>query len=431
MITRPKGTQDIFGEESLEWVKLEQKIRNITRLYNYSEIRTPIFEKSEVFHRDVNDTTDIVTKETYDFLDRGKRGMTLRPEGTAGAIRAYVEHKMYALGDVTKLFYIGPLFRYERPQAGRQRQFHQFGIEALNSNSPYLDAEVINVGIAFIKSIGFKGIKVRINSLGDEESRTNYREALVSYFSGYKDDLCDDCKVRLEKNPLRILDCKIDSGKEYFKSAPKISDYLNEDSKEHFRKVLASLDLTGTEYEVDDNLVRGLDYYTHTVFEISAEIEGFGAQNVVCGGGRYNKLVEDLGGPSVPAVGLAFGLERILLALKAENVRLAPLPEVHAYIMTLGEKAHLIGSKLTNALRYCGLVCDTDYQDKRLKTQFKVADKMNAMFTCILGDAELEAGTINVKNNLTKEQVSMPMCEVKGYLQKNINLIYKERNKNE
>ena len=427
MITRPKGTQDIFGEQTREWVALEQKIRNIARLYNYSEIRTPIFEKSSVFHRDVNDTTDIVTKETYDFLDRGKRGMTLRPEGTAGAIRAYIENKMYASGGVSKLFYIGPLFRYERPQAGRQRQFHQFGIEALNSDSPYLDAEVINVGIAFIKSIGFGGIKVRINSLGDEESRNNYRKALVSYFKTYEDDLCSDCKVRLEKNPLRILDCKIDSGKEYFKNAPKISDYLNEESKKHFKTVLQSLDLTKTEYVVDDNLVRGLDYYTHTVFEITAEIEGFGAQNVICGGGRYNKLVEDLGGPSIPAVGLAFGLERILLALKAENVKLVKEKEIHAYIITLGERAHLTASKLTNALRYCGLIVETDYQNRGLKSQFKQADKLNSLFTCILGDSELDNGTINVKNNVTKEQVSMPMCEVKGYLQKNIKHIYKER----
>lgn len=427
MINRPKGTQDIFGEESLEWVKLEQKIRNVAKLYNYSEIRTPIFEKSAVFHRDINDTTDIVTKETYDFKDRGKRDMTLRPEGTAGAIRAYIEHKMYANGGVSKLFYIGPIFRYERPQAGRQRQFHQFGIEALNSDSPYLDAEVISVGIAFIKSIGFKGIKVRINSLGDEESRANYRKALVDYFTEYKDDLCSDCNVRLVKNPLRILDCKIDSGKDYFKSAPKISDYLNETSKNHFKTVLDSLDMQGIPYSVDDSLVRGLDYYTHTVFEITAEIEGFGSQNVVCGGGRYNKLVEDLGGPSIPAVGLGFGLERILLALEAEGVKLAQKPEVHAYIMTIGEKAHLTASKLVNALRYNGLICDTDYQNRRLKSQFKVADNMNAMFTCILGDTELETGTINVKNNITKEQVNMKMCDVKNYLLENVSHIYKGR----
>lgn len=416
MYKRPKGTYDIYSNETRRWVELEKIIRNITKLYNYDEIRTPIFESSGVFHRDNNTTEDIVTKETYDFKDRGHRDMTLRPEGTAGTIRAYIENKLYADSDLTKLFYMGPIFRYENPQKGRQRQFHQFGIEALGSNSPYLDAEVIAVGNALISRLGFKGIKVRINSLGDEESRKKYHDALVEYFTEYKSDLCDDCQVRLEKNPLRILDCKIDSHKDYFATAPKIKDYLSEASKAHFNSVISALDSMNIEYVVDDSLVRGLDYYTETVFEISADIEGFGAQNVICGGGRYNNLVKELGGPDTPAVGMAFGLERLLLALEYSDISIVKEKHIHVYFMTLGEKAKEASIKIINNLRYSGLVVDCDYNNRSFKSQFKQSDKANALYTVIFGEDELNNKQIKVKDNDSKEQVTIPLSELRKYL---------------
>ena len=314
MITKPRGTYDVLPEETKKWVKLENYLRKVSLLYNYKEIRTPMFEASEVFHRNQDDSSDMVNKETYDFLDRGNRKMTLRPEQTAPIVRAYIENKIYGDNNQHKLFYIGPNFRYENPQKGRFRQFSQFGVEALNSSSPYLDAEVIAFAVTIFKGLGLKNVKVKLNSLGDEESRNNYRDALKEYFKDELVNLCSDCKNRYEKNPLRILDCKVDKDKEIMKNVIRIKDYLNETSKNHFQSVLETLDNMNIEYVIDDYLVRGLDYYSHTVFEIEADIEGFGSQNVLGAGGRYDKLVSDLGGPVTPAVGFAFGLERLLLA---------------------------------------------------------------------------------------------------------------------
>lgn len=420
-ITRPKGTFDILPQDVRKWVRLEEIIRKVCKLYNFEEIRTPIFEQSALFHRNANDTSDMVTKETYDFIDRGQRGMTLRPEGTAGTVRAFIENKLYADGSLQKFFYMGPSFRYERPQKGRSRQFHQFGIEALGSNSPLLDAEVITCATTLIKALGLKGIKVKINSIGDEESRTNYRKVLVKYFEQYKSELCNDCLVRLEKNPLRILDCKVDKDKEFFKNAPKISDYLTEASKQHFKCVLEALDTMGVAYEIDENLVRGLDYYTHTVFEIEVDVKDFGAQNVICAGGRYDNLVSDLEGPKTPAVGLAFGMERLLLALESEGRNLVKPFCTHLYIISLGEKANLEALKLANICRIGGLSCEIDHQGRGLKSQFKQADKFCAKYTAILGDNEIEQGTINVKDNETDIQETIGINELYPYLVNAIN----------
>ena len=411
-IAKPKGTYDILPSDAWKWNRFEKLVRNVCRLYNFKEIRTPIFESSDLFHRTVGETSDMVTKETYDFLDRGGRSITLRPEGTAGVARSYIENKMYAEGNVQKLFYMGPIFRYERPQKGRTRQFSQFGVEALGSSSPLMDVEVIAFSVTTLKALGLKGIKVRINSIGDEESRDRYREALVEYFSQYEEDLCCDCKNRLVKNPLRILDCKVDNNKEFFKNAPKISDYLNDVSKNHFNQVLEALKEMGIQYEISPNLVRGFDYYCLTVFELEADIEGFGAQNVVGGGGRYDKLIGDLGGPQTPCVGMAFGVDRLLIAMESEGLLNNNNEFIHLYLIGLGDKARVVGERLLYTMRLGGLICDADYLNKGLKGQFKQADRMNAKFTAILGDTELENFVINVKNNETDEQETIPMNDL-------------------
>lgn len=414
-INKPRGTYDILPEEARRWEKLEQVIRQICKLYNYDELRTPIFEHSEVFHRE-NEASDMVTKETYDFLDRANRKLTLRPEGTASIVRSYIENKLYADETVKKLFYMGPIFRYENPQKGRQRQFHQFGIEAIGSNSYLLDIEVISLGVTVIKALGLNGIKVYINTIGDEESRTNYRRILVDYFKQFEDELCADCKKRLETNPLRILDCKVDKDKDFFKNAPKINDYLNDVSKQHFNNVILGLQALNIDYEIDERLVRGLDYYSNTVFEIKVDSTYLGNQNTICGGGRYNNLVSDLGGPRKESVGLAFGLERLLLVLEAEGKKIVPDKTIHLYLIGLGDKSRLKIQSIMQTLRFAGLVCDADYNDRGLKGQFKLADKNKARFTAILGDDELSQNQINVKDNKLDTQVTINIDDLYRYI---------------
>jgi len=421
MITKPKGTYDILPNESRSWSKLEDTIRKICKLYNYKEIRTPIFESFNVFHRDANDTSDMVTKETYDFKDRGDRMITLRPEGTAGVARAFIENKLYVENPVNKLFYMGPMFRYERPQKGRNRQFNQFGVEALGSSSPLIDAEVIALGASLIRSLGLKDVKVKINTLGDEESRKAYRDVLVKHFEAHKDELCGDCLNRLEKNPLRILDCKVDRHKEFFNDAPKIKDYLNDASKDHFNKVLKALDDMQLQYEIDDNLVRGLDYYSHTVFELEVNVPEFGAQNVIGAGGRYDGLISQLDGPKTPGVGMAFGLERLLLAASLSGKALAKPDSIHVYFIALGERAQAECIKQANICRIGGLACDMDYLGRGIKAQFKDADKNNARFTCILGDNELDEFKINIKDNETDEQETISLYDVYPYVINKLN----------
>ncbi len=421
MITKPKGTYDVLPDEVNSWTKLESTIRKICQIYNFKEIRTPIFESGKTFHRDSNDTSDMVTKETYDFKDRSNRDITLRPEGTAGTVRAFIENKMYVESAINKLFYMGPMFRYERPQKGRNRQFSQFGVEALGSSSPLIDAEVIALGTTLIKALGLKNVRVKINTLGDRETREAYRSVLIEYFTNYKNELCEDCLNRLEKNPLRILDCKVDRHKEFFKNAPKIKDYLSEASKTHFAEVLQALDDMKIAYEVDDSLVRGLDYYSHTVFELEVDVEEFGAQNVIGAGGRYDSLVEDLEGPSTPGVGMAFGMERLLLACELTRKKLATRDYLHIYFISLGEQAKKACLTQMNVCRLGGLYCDMDYLGRGLKGQFKAADANHAMFTCILGDNELAEFKINIKNNETEEQETISLYEVYPYVLNKIN----------
>ena len=420
MSSKPKGTYDVLPGESERWINLEGAIRKVCRLYNFKEIRTPIFESYDVFHRNQDDSSDMVNKETYDFTDRSDRKMTLRPEGTAGVIRAYVENKIYANEPLSKLYYVGPMFRYERPQKGRNRQFSQFGVELLGSDSPLVDVEVISLGVTLIKAIGLKNVKVKINSLGDSISRVNYKNVLVKHFSSYKDELCEDCKERLVKNPLRLLDCKVCRDKEFFINSPKINDYLNLESKKRFETVLEALNSLGIEYEVSPNLVRGLDYYSHTVFELEVDIPEFGAQNVIGAGGRYDNLVKELGGPDITGVGMAFGLERLLMAAEFGGKTLKSKDFVHVYFISLGEKAKAEALKQISLLRNLGLVCDMDYVASGLKAQFKHADNANAMFTCILGDNELEKSEVNIKDNLTDEQETIKLNEIFEYVMNKI-----------
>ncbi len=416
MIQKPKGTYDVTGKNNSKILYIENIMRNMMDRYNYEYVRTPIFEVSELFHRGVGETTDIVSKETYDFLDKKNRNMTLRPEGTAGIVRSYIENKMY--GDANqpvKTWYYGPMYRYERPQAGRFREFYQFGVEVFGSSDPYADAEVISIPVNFYKLIGLKNVRVRINSLGDNESRNNYRKALIDYFKPYICDMCEDCKNRLEKNPLRILDCKIDSNKEYFANAPKMSDYLNEESKERFDKVKEYLDALNIEYEVDSKIVRGLDYYTHTVFEVEADIKGFGSQNVLCGGGRYDNLVETLSGPSTSGVGFALGYERLLEAIELEDIDIGE-KKIDVYVASLDDDAKEYTVGLTQFLRLNGFKTDTDYLNRGLKANFKQADRLNSKFLILIGLDEINNGELTVKDNITKEEYKISQDDIVDFL---------------
>ncbi len=414
-INRVKGTYDVLPQESYKWHTLESKIREITALYGFHEIRTPMMEYSEVFHRE-NDLSDMVTKETYDFFDRSDRKLTLRPEGTAGVIRSYVENKLYADLSLQKLYYVGPNFRYERPQKGRYRQFYQFGLEAVGSMDPRVDAEVISLSYDFIQNLGLKGVKVRINSLGDQTSRDAYQSALKLHFEPHRAELCEDCQTRIDKNPLRILDCKVDQNHQALKSAPTPIEYLNEASKTYFEQVKAFLDAQGVTYEIAPRLVRGLDYYSHTVFEVEAMIEGFGAQNVLGGGGRYQQLVEELGGPETPGIGVAFGMERLLMAIDYENPELYHTDGLDAYLITFGDSLNKEAAKLIHDLRLTGLKADMNYTNKSFKGQLKEALRYNAKYIIFLGEDEYQKGIIAVKNTKTEIQEDVKSEEVVSYL---------------
>ena len=404
MITKPKGSYDIYGKEGKVWKYIDLIIDQVMEKYNYEFIRTPIFESSELFHRGVGETSDIVTKETYDFVDRGKRSMTLRPEGTAGVVRSYIENKMYGDTNPVKLYYNGTMYRYERPQAGRDRELTQFGVEVLGSDDPMSDAEVISLAVNIYKLLGLKGIKVKINTLGDNESRNNYRQALIDYFKPHIKDLCEDCNERLEKNPLRILDCKVDKENKLLKEAPKTLDYLNDSSKERFEKVKEYLDLLQIEYEIDDKLVRGLDYYNHTVFEIEADVKDFGSNNVIGAGGRYNGLVEMLDGPSTPGVGFASGIGRLVRALELENVQVPIKEEIDLFLLYVNEDEKKYAAYLAQELRMAGFIVDTEYTNRSLKAQFKQADRLNSKYIAVLNSEDLNNNEIKIKNSKTKEE---------------------------
>ncbi|WP_041582472.1 histidine--tRNA ligase [Salisediminibacterium selenitireducens] len=414
----PRGTQDILPGESEKWQYIENKARDLCARYRYREIRTPMFEQTELFARGVGDTTDIVQKEMYTFEDKGGRSLTLRPEGTASTVRSFVDQKMHGWADQpVKLFYIGPMFRYERPQSGRMRQFVQFGVEAMGSSDPAIDAEVIGLAMDFYRELGLKGVKLVLNSLGDQESRENHRNALISHFEPVIGELCSDCQARLEKNPLRILDCKKDRDHEKMAAAPSILDYLNEESKAYFETVKSYLEAMGIPYEVDPGLVRGLDYYNNTAFEIMIDGEGFGAITTLMGGGRYNGLVEEIGGPETPGIGFALSIERLLMALESQGITLPVNHGIDAYMVALGDAAKAHVPKLVHELRSAGLSVDTDYLNRKMKGQMKAAGRLHARYALILGDEELEAGTIEVKHMETGNQETIQISELAAYLQ--------------
>jgi histidyl-tRNA synthetase len=342
--------------------------------------------------------------------------LTLRPEGTAGIIRSYVENKLYASQELEKVYYIGPNFRYERPQKGRYRQFYQFGVEAIGAVDPALDAEMIMLAYDFIKKLGLKGVSVRINSLGDDASRKAYQEALTNHFMPHKETLCDDCKARLDKNPLRILDCKVDQKHPAVIQAPTPQDYLNEASRDYFHKVIEHLNASKISFEIAPKLVRGLDYYSHTVFEIEADIEGFGAQNVLGGGGRYQKLVSELGGPDLGGIGFACGMERLLLALEAENIELEKEDVLDAYVIVFNDDLKIEASKVLYDLRQADLIADMNYTNKAFKGQLKQALRLNAKYLVIIGDEEFKRGVAGIKDTKTEKQEEVPIGRIKKYL---------------
>ena len=416
MLQKPKGTYDVYGDMGKKIIYLENLLKALMEKYNYEYVRTPLFESSELFHRGVGETSDIVSKETYDFVDRGERHMTLRPEGTAGVVRSFIENKMYGRADLpVKLWYFGPMYRYERPQSGRYREFYQFGVEAFCSDDPMLDAEIISIPVNFYKLLGLKGIKVNINTLGDTESRLKYREALINYFRPHIDSLCDDCKARFEKNPLRILDCKVDHDLDIMKNAPKIIDYLNESSRKHFEKVKEYLEALNIDYTVNYSIVRGLDYYTHTVFEVEASVEGFGSQNVLCAGGRYNGLVETIGGPQTSGVGFALGLERLLVALEYEKLEPWEDKTTDFYIAPMDDTCKSYSLKVLNMLRMNGFNGDMDYMNRSLKSNFKQAERLNAKYIIIIGNDEIENNMVTIKNNETKESKTVAFDNIVDY----------------
>ena len=414
----PRGCQDILPEQSYAWQSLERTLREFCYLYNYDEIRTPIFEHTNVFKRE-NDSSDMVNKEMYTFkLENSKTSLTIRPEGTAGVVRSFVENKMYANLDLpVKLYYMGPMARHERPQKGRLRIFNQFGVECLGNKSPYTDVETIALAFSILKALGLQDLKVCLNTLGDDDSRANYRQALKDYFAPYKEELCSDCKRRYEQNPLRILDCKVDKDKECMKHVPKMKDYLNEESKTYFDTVCSLLDELEIPYEIDDQLVRGLDYYTHTVFEIVSLNKEMGAQSTVLAGGRYDGLIPYFGGPeAMSGIGWALGMERLLIALEAEGIELGQKPDLDVFVMCLDEEARTYAFKALTELRAYGYRCEMDMLGRGFKGQFKAADRSHAQFALLLGNKEAQDQTITIKNLKEKTQETIAREALIGYV---------------
>lgn len=414
-----KGTQDFWGEEISKIRYVENIMRKQIEKAGFFEIKTPIFEYTEVFSRSVGDESDIVAKEMYTFLDRGGRSITLRPEGTAALVRSYVENKIYTNPGVNKFYYCGPMFRYERPQAGRYREFNQFGVEAIGLSEPLLDAEVILSAYNIINSLGIKNVKLKINSIGDLASRETYKLALTTYFAPFVEDLCSDCGRRYTKNILRILDCKIDAASQAITEAPKIKDFLNQESRTRFAAVCAYLDALDIKYEVDLNLVRGLDYYTDTVFEFIIESDDELNKLAVCAGGVYSGLVQELGGPNSPGVGYAFGLERIVKVGNVQNLWGNLESKVTAFIISLDQESRLVALTIARKLRAAGYYCEMDYSSTQLKKQFNSAQRLNPRFILIIGEAERENKTITLKNNETKEQITIEQDNLLAWMKEN------------
>lgn len=399
IINKAKGCYDLYGDEAKKFKMAEKVIEEVMGIYNINYIRTPVFENSELFRRGVGEETDIVSKEMYEFKDKSDRSLTLRPEGTAGVVRSYIENKMTNnLVKPVKFYYLEPMYRYERPQKGRYREFTQFGIEVLGESNPLIDMEVISAVIEIFNRLGLENIKLKINTLGDKETREKYKKLLIDHFNNYKDNLCSDCQRRLVTNPLRILDCKIDREKEFFKEAPKIRDYLSEKSKKYFEKIEEYLKCLNIDYEIDDNLVRGLDYYDELVFEIEVDY------STICGGGRYNRLVKELGGDDTCAFGFAIGMERFLSLLE-----LPKETEDLTYILALSDSERLEALKLARYLRNNNKRVDFDTESKSLKSQFKKSDNLKSRYLIFLNDEKLKYGKVEIKDTLnsTKEEIEI------------------------
>lgn len=412
MLTKaPRGTKDITPKDAYKWNYVENKFREICSLFGYEEMRTPIFEHTELFKRSVGDTTDIVQKEMYSFTDKGERDITLKPEGTAGVVRAFIENKLYADTQPTKLFYITPCFRYERPQAGRQRQFHQFGIEALGSDKPSLDAEVIALAVQFFNEVGLKDLAVSINSVGCPTCRAEYNAKLKEYLDAKSDVLCETCLDRKDKNPMRVIDCKNPNCKENLNDIPFMVDHICDDCKDHFEKLQSYLKEMDINFVVDRSIVRGLDYYKKTAFEIISN--DIGSQSTVCGGGRYDGLVEQLGGPKgVSGIGFGLGVERLLLTMENNNIEIENPYATDIFIVTIGDEAKTKSFKLLKDLRTNHISAENDHLDRSVKAQFKYSDKINAKFTIVIGDDELANDTATLKNMSTSEQTTIKLSEI-------------------
>ena len=412
MLTKaPRGTKDITPKDAYKWNYVENKFREICSLFGYEEMRTPIFEHTELFKRSVGDTTDIVQKEMYSFTDKGERDITLKPEGTAGVVRAFIENKLYADTQPTKLFYITPCFRYERPQAGRQRQFHQFGIEALGSDKPSLDAEVIALAVQFFNEVGLKDLAVSINSVGCPTCRAEYNAKLKEYLDAKSDVLCETCLDRKDKNPMRVIDCKNPNCKENLTDIPFMVDHICDDCKDHFEKLQSYLKEMDINFVVDKRIVRGLDYYKKTAFEIISN--DIGSQSTVCGGGRYDGLVEQLGGPKgVSGIGFGLGVERLLLTMENNNIEIENPYATDIFIVTIGDEAKTKSFKLLKDLRTNHISAENDHLDRSVKAQFKYSDKINAKFTIVIGDDELANDTATLKNMSTSEQTTIKLSEI-------------------
>ncbi|RCW43793.1 MULTISPECIES: histidine--tRNA ligase [unclassified Halanaerobium] len=395
----PRGTKDILPPASLKWQYIEKVAREVFANYNYDEIRTPIFEYTELFQRGIGEVTDIVEKEMYTFEDKGGRSLTLRPEGTASVIRSFLENKIYGQAQPTKYYYIGPMFRYERPQSGRFRQFHQLGVEAIGSNDPALDAEIISLGMRFLSNFGLEDLSLHLNSVGCKYCRPKYIEILKDYLINNRELLCNDCKARIDRNPLRVLDCKNERCQSVIDDAPKIVDHLCRECYGHFSSVQAYLDILKINYYINPKLVRGLDYYTNTAFEIKDS--HLGAQDTVFGGGRYNGLAEEIGGKKIPGIGFALGIERLLLSIKAQNIEIPIEKGIDLYITVIGENAKKEAFRLNDLLRNTGFKTEMDYLDRSVRSQMKSADRMNADYTIILGEDELENDSATIRNMKT------------------------------
>ncbi len=414
MIKRPKGTLDILPEEVESWRFVQGKFRDICRRFDYKEIRTPVFEYTELFQRGVGDTTDVVQKEMYTFADKGDRSITLRPEGTAGAARAYLENGIYAKSPINKLFYDITCYRHEKPQAGRLREFHQLGIEAYGAKGPSIDAEIISLAALFLTELSIKNITININSIGCPTCRKEYNAHLREYLSAYKDKLCPTCLERLDKNPLRVLDCKSPICGEIGKDAPRLIDYICDECSEHFDGVKNHLTDLGIEYNIDPSIVRGLDYYTKTVFEIKSGMD-IGAQKTICGGGRYDGLVEIIGGDPTPGIGFALGVERLLMEMEAEGIKMPEDKGPDLFIAHMGDKAKTEAAKIAYALRMKGVSVSGELLDRSVKAQMKYADKIGARYSMVLGDNEIENGLVNIKDMKTGEQKEVKLSEISEF----------------